>query len=297
MSVLGTVAPIFVIIALGAVLYRTRFLTDEAHAGIDRLTYWVGIPCLLFYETATTPIDLQPALRVTSVVILTVLACIAAGLLASKVMKLDGPTARAVTQASYRGNLAYVGLPVVLYGLHDTAMALATTSLALLVPIYNITAVLVLSSKSGGAWKRIVTNPLLLGCVAGLLWRALGWPMPDVAARVLSPVGRMALPLGLIGLGASIAAVGVRGRLGPAFVATSIKLVGAPAVAWGVATAMALTSDALGVALVFAACPTAISSYVMARQLGADTGVTSGTVVMSTLLSMLSLSVVLAVAR
>ena len=50
--VAGAVVPLTLLLALGFVLRRRRFVSDEVWRGLDRLTYWVFFPSLLFVATA-----------------------------------------------------------------------------------------------------------------------------------------------------------------------------------------------------------------------------------------------------
>ena len=81
-------------------------------------------------------------------------------------------------------------------------------------PLYNMMAVVVLSVFKPGqsgldrtvvkkTIKGIVTNPILIGIVAGLVWSALKIPMPAIPKKVISSIGNVATPMGLMAMGAT----------------------------------------------------------------------------------------------
>ena len=82
------------------------------------------------------------------------------------------------------------------------------------VPLYNVMAVIVLSFFKPGqngidravlkkTFKGIVTNPIILGIVAGLLWSAIGLPFAGIPAKAVTSIGNMATPMGLMAMGAT----------------------------------------------------------------------------------------------
>jgi predicted permease len=183
---------------------------------------------------------------------------------------------------------------------------MAAVSIAPLVPVYNVVAVLVLLAgrHEQGATRRqrwarvgvgVVSNPLVLACVAGVLWSLTGAELPKVASRTLSMAGQMALPLALLGVGASLHLGAVRESLAAAGVAAVLKVVAGPVAGLLIARAMGLGDESLRVALLFLASPTAVTSFVMADQLGADRRLASNIVVLSTVMAVVPLAVILAV--
>lgn len=82
------------------------------------------------------------------------------------------------------------------------------------VPLYNIMAVIVLSFFSPErkeinkevwikTFKGIITNPILIGIVVGLLWSLLHFPMPTMLDKTVTSIGNVATPLGLMAMGAT----------------------------------------------------------------------------------------------
>jgi len=305
--VINTLAPVFLIIALGAALRSRGFLSAQLAAQISRLVYWVGLPALLFAKVALAEQIGAGAGKVAALVLIGMGACIVLALILAALLRMPGPQVGTFVQAAYRGNLAYVSLPVVFYAFANVegeaggeqAQSLAALSLALVVPLYNIAAVVALLASqhrfgrkaAGRMVRQIVTNPLLLACVAGFAWQQVGPEMPMAARRTLGAVGQFALPLALLCVGATLAGTSFRGGTGLSVLAAAVKVGFAPLIGFAAAGVLSAGPRETSVALIMLACPTAVASYVMADQMGGDRTLAAGGVAVSTVASVVSLGV------
>jgi hypothetical protein len=308
--VINTLAPVFLIIALGTVLCRSGFLPKELLRGMNRLAYWVGLPCLLFGKLAAAgPMD-SAAAETLWVLLLGTAGLIVISLAAAFAGRLHAGRVGTFMQASFRGNLAYVGLPVVFYafssgadsGPGQRAETLALLAIGPVVVLYNAVAVIALLASQHKmkfaaikhmAWQ-MITNPLLLACAAGVTWSQLQLPLPLPVGRTLDTLGVFALPLALLCVGGALATTSIRGHIGPALAASLIKVVIGPALGYAIARMLGAGQQAAFVAMILLACPTAVASYVLTEQLKGDTALAAGSIVLSTLLSAISLGVVIA---
>lgn len=214
-------------------------------------------------------------------------------------------------QATFRGNLAFVGLPVVFYAFSrpgESAVAAEATALLVFGPmvvLYNIGAVLILLLSRdrfnlqalGGMSKELMINPLLLACVAGVFYSLLNWPLPTLLARTLAAIGQMALPLALLCIGGSLVAVRIRGNFVWSAAAALVKVVLMPLLGYGLAGLLELGPQSTRIALILLACPTAAASYVLVRQIGGDETLASGAILFSTVFAVLVLALILAISK
>ncbi len=314
MHIFNTLAPVFLIIAAGAVLRRKGFFSGTFVVELNRLVYWVGLPCLLFYKVATATYDFAAAGKTFSVVAAGMVACIAAGYISALLMRTGTANVGAFVQGGFRGNLVFVGLPVIIYsfsqsGGFDVAgmEATAVLVLALMIPVYNIIGVIILlvsqhridrshrqasSAVLGKILGQIITNPLVIACVGGIVYSAVFSQLPTVVSRFCSAVGQIALPLALLSIGATLVQAKIGSEFRLAVTASVIKLAVAPAAGLLAAKLFGLGAGETRIALILLACPTAVASYIMADQLGAGGRLAATIVVLSTVLSMLSLGVV-----
>lgn len=310
MIIVNILAPVIVLVALGAALRASGFSNEAFFKQTNRLVYWVGVPALLFHKTATAVPDLGTAAHAALTLLAGMVAAIVLAYTTGQLLRLPRPQLASFMQAAYRGNLVYIGLPTVLYALDaagnasPATEALALLAIAPLIPIYNITAVLVLLSANGpvqnsrldqvtNLLRGVASNPLVLACVTGLAYAYLGPPLPLAVDRSLSAIGQMALPLALLGIGASLRVNAIQEGGFVALAAALLKLVASPLAGYLVARWLGLSGTEMLMALLYLTMPTAALSYVMADQLGADSQLASSAVVISTLLALPAISVVL----
>jgi malate permease and related proteins len=312
MYVLNTLVPLLAIVVLGAVLRQAGFAPASLFRETNRLLYWIALPALLFYQTAEATIKGDSALRVFAVLLAAMFCCMALAYLVARMLRLPPFATGAFVQGAYRGNLAYVGLPVVLLALAAPngqplpgISALAVLSVAFLTPINNLTAVVVLlagrreETGAGHTVRRMLvamlTNPLVLSCAAGLLFVVCGWKLPPVVRQTCATLGQMATALALLGIGAALTFASLRHRIVPASASSLIKVAAGPLIGYFVARWIGLSPAELRVAMIYLACPTASASYVMAQQLGADEKLAGSIIVVSTLLAVPALAISLLV--
>ncbi len=294
-AVLSSVLPVCLLVLLGAALRQTRFLPEAFFAQLNRLGFWLLLPALLFCTIATAPAAAGGAgLRVGLVLCACAVGITLAGWLAARLLRLPEGSARALMQAAMRGNLAYTALPVLLYtfGEGSAAAAAAAMALAPTIPFYNFLAVLILTHTDGSTWQvrtaraagAVLRNPLILGCGLGLLVLKSGFALPEAGFRAVDALGRAALPCALLALGAGLTPAALRASVRPALVATALKLLGMPALGYLVARAAGFSGETMLITLLYLASPCAVTSYVMADQMGADKELAGSAIALSTLL-------------
>ena len=146
MRVVDSLAPVFLIIALGFALRAGGFLTPAAIAAANRLTYWIGLPCLFVHEIVGSHIALTDhgdalaaMCRATTVVAIAAYVAAFAG-------RLPWNSTGAFVQGAIRGNLVFVGLPVIVFsaGSDAAAVPIAIVFLAIMLPLINVVSIIVL---------------------------------------------------------------------------------------------------------------------------------------------------------
>jgi len=259
LEVTNILLPVFAVIALGAILRYSGFASISVFQQTNRLVYWIGIPAYLFYKTADSKLQGDAAVRVFAVLFGAMVGTIVLGYLIARFLRLRTDSTSAFVHGAFRSNLVYVGLPVVFLALAARGyeqmaalQAVAVISIALLVPIYNIAAVLILvGGHEGGREQlpqrlrelvtRLATNPLILSCVAGLIVLGLGWKLPQPIRQTCETLGDMTTPLALLGIGAALTFKTLRSFLGRATLSAGIKVIAAPLIGLLLARWLALS--------------------------------------------------------
>jgi len=304
--VLELLGPIILLVALGAALQRGGFFGAGALAGLNRLCYWVALPGLIVASLmrggpgagsgwAAWEGDLLGVLGGVT------LAVAAVGWAVAAALRLEWRARGTFTQAFFRGNLAFVGLPILLKvpGLEPARVLLL---LAPMMILYNLVAVGVLVASRQGlgraTWGAVaeewLRNPILWASVLGGVAYSRGWVLPAPLDETASLIGKMAVPLALVTIGAVLASLPTGAWCGAAWVAVAGKTLLSPLAGWAATAALGITGLDRLVILVALACPTAVVSYTMAGAMGGDEAMAAQTVVGSTVGSAVVLALLLA---
>jgi malate permease and related proteins len=309
MHIINSLAPVFLLIALGALLVRSSFLSKDVLRGMNDLAYWVGLPALIFRELARADFGSDGFWTVLGIFLAGTFAAIVVSAIAGRLLRLPRASRGTFIQAGFRGNLAFIGLPVVMFAFGDAALPdprqpleAAVLVLAPIMVVYNVVSVLALYASHATntaqvvkkTARQLVTNPLIIASLAGVASALLQVSFPPAIDRSLTALSQLALPLALLCIGGSLVIVPVKGSLGCAFSAALIKVAVAPIVGLLAGLALDVDRHLMMVALIYLACPTAAASYILARQLGGDEALAASTVVVSTVLALVSLSAVVA---
>ncbi len=272
--VASALVPIVLLIAMGLVLRRSRFLPEPFWPGLDRLNYWVFFPSLIFVSlagadqglTGTGPVGLAVwgGLAVTGGVALS---------LGPHVVE-DGPALTSVFQGGIRFNsyVAFIVLPTLFPG----SDALTALMVALTVPVVNVACVVVLARHASSAplrWRTLLTsvasNPLILASLLGVAAARLAVPLGPFEAA-LSTLGQASLASGLLSVGAILRFGTIRAGVRPIATSSALKAVLLPAATFAFATVLGLPPATTGPLILFQALPTAPASYVLATAMGGD---------------------------
>lgn len=306
MQFLNVLAPVFLLIALGVALQKSGFVSENFLKEANRVTYWLGLPALLFSQLAGSFHDVGGAKLMLGVMLAATGLSILVGYLLAGLMRVPAAVAGTFVQGAFRGNLAFVGLPII-YAMPDTplpwgvsARTAAILTVAPMMVIYNVAGVVVLLlSQHRLGWsmlqpflKQLATTPPLLATVAGIVFALAGWTLPPAIDKTFTALGEMALPLGLLGVGGSLVTVRFGGAWRRPLASALIKTVASPILGWLGGRALGLAGLELKMVMIFLACPTAIISYTMAMEMKGDEALASGTIVLSVLTSVLALAVI-----
>jgi predicted permease len=295
------VLPVFCLIAIGYGLRKSDFLPDATWRPIEKLAINLLYPGFLIPAIWNADISGGGAGAAGAAAVTTVFIIAMLTLLAKRFMTIEGPAFTSVFQGVIRWN-SFVFLPVILSIYGPDGLALAAVVIAAMIPVTNILCVIVL--VRWGADQRamsplslttaILSNPILIACLAGLALNLLHVPRIPGLSDTLELLGGAALPLGLIVAGAGLSFAEVARRRVTIGTVSFIKLVLTPPLMWGLCVAYGGDETAQAIALLCGASPGAAASYILARQMGGDAPLMAGVVALTTVGSALSIPILLA---
>ncbi len=312
MQILNSLVPIFSVIVLGMVLRRQAFLTADTTQAFNRFAYFFALPLFLFYKLASASSGSGSANLILNTLLTAAVLTAAVSWLATRILKI-GPYERgAIIQASFRGNLAFIGLPLILFIIYDlptdqktaieSAVLLALAPVVLFYNVGSVVALAVYNRKTesdlsfGFLVRAIAKNPLIWACVGGALFQMMAWPLPTAVVRTCEVIGASAFPMALLGIGSQLVSISVKGKWSRALLPTVIKCVVCPLIGWILGRSLGLSGIELLITVILCAAPTAVSSYVLAEQMDSDADLAASSVVICTAFSLLTLGVLLSLA-
>lgn len=304
MDIFLIMIPVFGIIALGSVLALTGFLDEPLSNGLNRIVYYVALPSLLLRECARAGAPALSDWRPLAAVAIPTLVVAGAALLIGSWLRLEPATRRAFLVVTFFGNLTYIGLPVMTHSLGFVEVwerpgVLDSTIVVLILMniAYNLAAVGILQPggvRPAALLLRILKNPILLAGFGGLVLASVGFSLPAPVDLTLASLGGMAIPAALLCIGSSLARARLGALIVPVTLAAALKVFALPLLTWSLIPHLALLPGDARLALILAACPTAVASYSLARELRCAPDFVAAAITLSTLLSAISLYLALA---
>lgn len=289
------VLPLFLMMAVGYVVRLLGLMNETSVRQTNKVIFDVFLPLLVFKNVYATTLeksfDSNLLFYVLAGVGLQFLIALCIAFLTEK----DNSRRGVMLQGMFRGNFVLFGIPVCTALFGQEAAGLAALLTAVIIPLYNVLAVISLEMFNGGkvgflkVLKGIVTNPLIIASLVGILCLVFDVALPDPILKTISDLSGIATPLAFVILGASFSFREIGGCLKDLSITLSVKLLFFPALFLTLAILLGFRGAPLAVLLTVFASPVAVSSFTMAQQMGGDDRLAGQMVVFSSLLSVFTL--------
>lgn len=302
---LNATIPIFILMILGFFFMKIGIFTESFTKTMNSFVFKVALPVLVFQDLSqedfTAVWDGKYVLFCFVVTLLSIMLAIGLSFLLK-----DNSMRGEFAQVAYRSSAALLGIGFIqnIYGTSGMAPLMIIGT----VPLYNVMAVFILSFLKPNRGKLdkellldtvkgILTNPIILGIVVGMIWSLLKIPQPLIMEKTVKYVANLATPLGLMALGASFDYKKAFNALKPALCASGMKLILFCMLFLPLAVRMGFTHDKLVAILVMLGSPTTVSCFVMAKNMGHEGTLSSSTIMITTFFSAFTLTIWLYVLR
>lgn len=295
---LNATIPIFLTLLLGFFFRRVGVFDDAFVSRMNSFVFSAALPALLFQDISNADFYEVWDGKMVLFCFLATCASIAVSTGLSFLLKPRDIQGEFI-QSSYRSSAALLGIAVMqnLYG--DAGMA--PLMIIASVPLYNMMAVIVLSLFRPGreklnrrliknTIKGIVTNPIILGILVGMVWSVCRLPKPTILDTTVDNLGKIATPLGLMAMGGSLRLGKAFARIKATIACTVLKLVGFEALFLPIAIALGFTRDKLVAIIIMLGSATTVSCFIMAKNMDHDGSFSSGVILLTTLLSAFTLT-------
>lgn len=295
---LNATIPIFLLMILGLLFKNGGLFDDGFVKTMNSFVFKVALPVLLFRELSTADFLQVWDGRFVAFCFFATMASILLSVGIGCLLP-DRSSRGEFAQAAYRSSAALLGIGFItnIYG----SAGMAPLMIIGTVPLYNVMAVVILAfmkpdhHKIDGALmkttlKGIVTNPIIIGVVGGMLWSALSIPQPEILSKTLSYVANLATPMGLMAMGATFDGKQALKKWKPALGCSAMKLVVFCMIFIPLAVKLGFKNSELVSVLVMTGSPTTVSCFVMAKNMGYEGTVSSSAVMVTTFLSAFTLT-------
>ena len=295
---LNVTLPIFIIIVIGGFLQRIGLLNEGFTSVADKFVFKVALPVQLFRDIAVMDIRSDFSGKFVIFCMIATTCMFAATWLLGQLFLKDKSMVGAFAQAAARGSAAILGIAFVenIYG----SSGMTPMMIVAAVPLFNIYSVIILTVTSAQGkfdlalvkklLKGVITNPIILGIAAGMVWSLAGLPMPVLLSKSVGYIASTATPLALLVLGATFKGREALQKIGPTLAAAFLKLVAIPAAIFPVAIHMGFRGSELVAIMIMLASPTTVTCYIMAKNMGGDDTLSASVVMTATLLSSVTLT-------
>ena len=297
--VVSAVAPIFGLIALGYLLRRFLLKSDSLWGQAERITYYILFPALLVSKLALNDTAETPLASIATVVFPMLAIGTAVMFFLKTWMRPPDREFTSIYQGGIRFN-SYVGLAVAQQVFGDEGLTIAAVLIAFMIPTINVLCVLILSvygsdskPSAGAVIGQMLRNPLILACLSGIILNATGIGLPFGTDKILIPLGKVAVVVGLLVVGAGLRPRLVLQAKRPVFSSTLFRLAFMPAVASALVLWIGLDGVSASMIVTFAGLPTASSAFILARKMGGDADLMAVIISFQTLVSTGSLPLLL----
>lgn len=302
MAVIAVIFPVFVVVLAGYLASYGGLLKTRDVEGLSRFVFNIALPVLLFDSLSQVTLPAQFNWQFFLSYYLVVLLIFGLGVwLSGKWFALPSQEQGILAMGASYSNLVLIGLPIISAGLGDEALL----PLFLLVSVHSATLFFVttlmvergmvngrsprhIATQTG---KSLISNPIIIGLVLGLLFNFLAVPLPEPLIEAISLLGRAALPCSLFVLGASLTTYKIAGHFSEAWLVIGLKMAVQPILVWLLAFELFRVDHLWGaVAVMAAGMPVGINAYMFAQKYHTGIAAMSTAVLLSTILAIFSQS-------
>ena len=289
----NAVMPLLILLGIGWAAVRSG-VTDRAFMNrLNTLNVKLFFPFLMFKNVYGAEPENLPSTALIIMGVVSLLAVVALLFILVPRIVPENPRRGTIIQAIFRSNFIIYGIPLTTFVFGEGKASVCGIMVMIMVSMFNILSVIVLEYFREGGKVRpgplllgIVKNPLLQGCVAGLLCYLLGIKLPVFLKEPVFALGSMASTLALVVLGANLQFAELKKNGRTVTAVLLIRLLLLPLVMVPLGWMIGLRGVELFLILMIYGTPVATASYPMAQNMGGDGQLAGQLVFVSTVASL-----------
>jgi len=313
---LNRVLPIVLLILLGFSLKKIKLISKSTLDNLNKVCFRVFLPISLFKSVYSAESLSGFNFKLIGFIVAALVIIFVVALILVSILVKDNKQKGAVLQAMVRPNYAYIGIPLAVSIAGTEGEQIAALVALISIPIFNIFAVIALSLFVDGEKKsvkqvllKIAKNPLIHGVLIGMLCLVIrsifinldiDFRLTDISFlyEAISKVAGAASPIALITLGGLFEFKEIK-RVGKELTATIIsRQVIIPLILFTIAYFLFDFNGAeYAVLIAVFGAPVAVSSAVMAKEMGSDEELANQIVVWTTIFSSITIFLLIFIFR
>jgi predicted permease len=300
------IAPLIGVVVLGMILRAIGFLKESDRDGLTKLLDWVALPALLFSTAyvAGGKIAGHGNLFLTPHVAMVAISAITFAIAVPFTHRGEKSRQAVSVMASIRSNYVYLGIPACMLALGEAGVEAASIFLAIILPGHNVISILlgeiiysgrVSASALGAVVVKVLKNPMVVSCLAGLASAQLKIPVPETLMITLKLVSDMATGVALIAIGMSLEFKGLAAAFRHAWHDALIRLALYPGMIWILFQIWPVPELFMRAAVIVSAMPTAVNTFIVAKGMKLDHQYACEIIAVSTILAPVTIPIWIAV--
>jgi len=297
---LNVVLPVFLVIGLGFLIKSLGIVDDHFVNVAIKFNFKIGLSTLIFKNIYTAKLS---SIFNPKLIIFTLLGIAGTVLVLWLIVPLfikDKKRASAMIHTMYRSNFVLLGIPLATNMFGESNIAPISLLLPIAIPAYNLFAVIILAAfdenndkisgkKIKSTILNILKNPLIIGSMSAVMLQLFSIKLPEFLENSIFSVASLGTPLALITLGAQFNFKSSLGNLKYSLAATFGRLIAVPFIIVIMAIIAGFRGYELGGIFILFSAPSAISSYVMAKEMNSDYKLTGDIIMLTTMFSIFTI--------
>lgn len=291
----NAVMPFLIYITFGYGVRRSGLVDEVFMKTLNKLIFRAFFPILMFNNLYKIESGFELDIKLVVLAVVSVLVLQAILIIVVPRLVKENPKRGVIIQAVYRSNFVLFAIPLTTSLFGEEGSVLASMMVAIVIPVYNVTAVIILEMFNGGKTSfktlavNVCTNPLILGALTGFIFFRLRIRMPEWMNGTVAQFADLTTPLALFVLGGTLHFSAIRGNLRYLVPSIFTKLIILPTIITAIAALIGFSNLERFVLFTMYATPVATASYSMAQNMGGDGELAGQFVVLSTAASVITI--------
>lgn len=288
---LNAVLPMFALMTIGFIIRKSGLFSEKEVSKANRMIFLYFYPAMMFENLYGSNLRSAVDIKLICFAISSIFAILIISIPIIMRIEKSPKTRGAMIHAIFRSNFVIIGLPITTSVFGKGNVTVTAMLIAVVVPIYNVLAVVILEYFRGGKpsfvkiIKGVITNPLIIGAIFGIFFAITGIKLPNGIEDIVSNISATATTMAIVILGAAFKFDSVKKTSKNLIICIVSRLIIVPGIFLSLAALIGIRGLPFVTLIAMFAAPVAIASYTMAESMDSDGELAGNCVIFSSALS------------